>query len=82
MTRGHDHLHRQRHHLYGWSLWRIEEALSWWDRARQPRKLPFLSTKLALDQPFGRLSQPQHDVLFAACVEMAIGLRPYNAAMR
>jgi hypothetical protein len=67
----------------GWTLSRALDGAAkefvWWDRPGQPLPVPILGTRLTLDRsPVG----PERDVLVGACVDMAIGLRPYVPAMR
>jgi hypothetical protein len=66
----------------GWSLSRAADAAwaeyFWWDRAGGPLPVPVLGTRLTLHRPVLGL---ERDVLLGACVDMAIGLRPYCAAM-
>jgi hypothetical protein len=64
----------------GWKLSdSIVDTIIWWDRAGAPLKVPFLGTRLEVTRP---LSELERDTLFAACVDLAIGLRPYVAGMR
>jgi hypothetical protein len=63
----------------GWKLMdSIADTIIWWDRAGAPLKVPFLGTRLEVTRP---LSDLERDTLLAACVDMAIGLRPYVAGM-
>jgi hypothetical protein len=67
----------------GWTAMRaIDYATSvgfyWWDHAGQALKIPILGTRLALTQ---RVEPIVRDVLLAACVDIAIGLRPYIPEM-
>lgn len=50
----------------------------WWDHAGAPLPVQVLGTRLILLRP---LTPTERDVLFAACVDLAIGLRPYIAEM-
>lgn len=66
--------------------WSMGPALSpagdlylWWDQSDQPRRDPILGIRLHLVRPISVL---ERDVLLGACVDMAIGLRPYIDAMR
>lgn len=66
----------------GWSVMRTLDAIDdffiWMDRAGQPLPIPIHGTRLWLTEP---ITDVQRDVLLAACVDIAIGLRPYVAAM-
>jgi hypothetical protein len=66
----------------GWTIGRAIDAAwdtyIWWDRAGQPMKVPLLGTRLLLVRP---VSDLELDILLGACVDMAIGLRPYIAEM-
>jgi hypothetical protein len=67
----------------GWTLSRaIDAAVTqyiWWDRAGQALPVPILGTRLTLN----RAPTPEErDVLLAACVDLAVGLRPYASAMQ
>lgn len=63
----------------GWSLDTVLDLTIWWDRAGEPLPVPILGARVSLyDAPDDRL----RDVLVCACVDIAIGLRPYVAAMR
>ena len=68
--------------VQGWSLASIIDAANdlyiWWDHAGQPMPVPLLGTRLAL---FDTPTPLRRDVLLCACVDMAIGLRPYFKAM-
>jgi hypothetical protein len=68
--------------LEGWDVSRALEAAwnvyYWWDHAGQALPVPILSTRLALNRPVVGL---ERDVLLCACVDRAIGLRPYASAM-
>jgi hypothetical protein len=67
----------------GWTLARaIDEAWNtyvWWDQAGQALPIPILGTRF-----LGRraLTAEQREILLAACIDIAIGLRPYIDAMR
>jgi len=50
----------------------------WWDRAGAPLPVQVLGTRLILLRPPTPL---ERDVLLAACVDLAIGLRPYIPEM-
>ncbi len=67
----------------GWTLSRALDGaageLIWWDRPGQPLPVPILGTRLTLDRP---PVGAERDVLVGACVDMAIGLRPYVSAMQ
>jgi len=64
----------------GWSLGRdIVDATIWWGHAGRPLPIPFLGTSVQRLVP---LTLDEHEMLVASCVDMAIGLRPYSAAMR
>ena len=59
----------------GWSLGKdLLDTYIWWDKAHLELKVPFLGTRLELTRV---LSETERDVLLAACVDIAIGLRPY-----
>jgi hypothetical protein len=66
----------------GWTLSRAVAGAAdlaiWWDRAGQPLPVPILGTRLATVRP---LTPVERDVLVCACVDLAIGLRPYIASM-
>jgi hypothetical protein len=66
----------------GWDISRALEAAwnvyYWWDHAGQPLPVPILGTRLTLTRPVVGI---ERDVLLCACVDMAIGLRPYASAM-
>lgn len=63
----------------GWSLDTLIDLTIWWDRAGEPLPVPILGARVSLyETPDATL----RDVLVGACVDMAIGLRPYVAAMR
>jgi hypothetical protein len=66
----------------GWSLRRlaaeIYEDSFWWDQAGQPLPIPLLGARIYLD----RAPSPiERTVLVGACVDIAIGLRPYIKEM-
>jgi hypothetical protein len=67
----------------GWSLSRaLDAAITeyiWWDMAGRALPVPILGTRLTLNR---QLTEIERDVLLAACVDMAIGLRPYATAMQ
>ncbi|MFJ4649959.1 hypothetical protein ACIP5Y_01655 [Nocardia sp. NPDC088792] len=67
----------------GWALGRIAKELNdtyiWWDRDGQPLPVPILGTRLLMSRQLDRV---ECDVLLGACVDIALGLRPYVAAMR
>jgi hypothetical protein len=63
----------------GWAL--ASDLLSdvlWWGQAGQPLKLPVLGTSVVLNRA---LSDLERDVVLGACVDIAIGLRPYVTGM-
>jgi hypothetical protein len=63
----------------GWAL--ASDLVSdfvWWGQAGQPLKLPVLGTSVALTRPLTAL---ELDVVLGACVDIAIGLRPYVKGM-
>jgi hypothetical protein len=66
----------------GWILGQIADELwneyLWWDQAGRTLPVPILGTRLMLNRPVERV---ERDVLLAVCVDTAIGLRPYIAAM-
>lgn len=66
----------------GWTLSRaVADAATfaiWWDHAGQPLPVPILGTRLTTVRP---LSPVEREVLVCACVDLAIGLRPYIASM-
>jgi hypothetical protein len=66
----------------GWSLGRaldgvLNEAF-WWDRAGQPLPVPILGARVYLDR---EPTPTERTVLVGACVDIAIGLRPYIKEM-
>jgi hypothetical protein len=67
----------------GWSMGRAlnvaDDLYLWWDPTDQTLKIPILGVRLHLVRPVTVL---ERDVLLGACVDMAIGLRPYIDAMR
>jgi len=72
------HLHVIRT-IEGWSLGReLVDDVIWWGRAGQPLRLPLLGTSLQLQRP---LTPVEREIVLAACVDLAIGLRPYGTAM-
>lgn len=66
----------------GWTLGRVIDTVwdeyIWWDHAGAPLPVPILGTRLMLTRP---VSDLQRDVLLGACVDIAIGLRPYIKEM-
>jgi hypothetical protein len=56
----------------------VNDMYIWWDRAGQALPVPILGTRVALMQP---ATPVEREVLVGACVDIAIGLRPYIAAM-
>jgi hypothetical protein len=58
------------------NLW---DACIWWDRAGRPLPVPILGTRLAMARPLDRV---ERDMLLGACVDIALGLRPYVTVMR
>jgi hypothetical protein len=66
----------------GWTISRaVDEAWQeyvWWDRAGEALPIPILGTRLTLNRPVVGM---ERDVLLCACVDMAIGLRPYASCM-
>jgi hypothetical protein len=68
----------------GWSLAKVLDVATsgtlfyWWDHAGQALPIPILGTRVGITAP---LSDLQRDVLLAACVDIAIGLRPYISEM-
>jgi hypothetical protein len=69
--------------LDGWTvsraLYGAVNELFWWDQAGQAMSVPILGTRLTLTRP---LVGPERHVLVGACVDMAIGLRPYLTEMK
>ncbi|MRH89732.1 hypothetical protein GFY24_20170 [Nocardia sp. SYP-A9097] len=67
----------------GWTLGQIAndlyETYIWWDRAGQPLATPILGTRLLLRRA---PDATERDVLLGACVDIALGLRPYVTAMK
>lgn len=57
---------------------REDHSDPWWEHMVKPLPLPVVGTRIALEQPVGEVEQ---EVLLAACVDTAIGLRPYVAEM-
>jgi len=64
----------------GWNVFTevLWELTIWKDRAA-PVKIPFLGTRVTVSRP---LTEPERDAIVAACVDIAIGLRPYVKEMR
>jgi hypothetical protein len=66
----------------GWTVMRTIDVLTdgfyWWDHAGAALKIPILGTRLVLTDG---IEPAVRDVLLAACVDIAIGLRPYIAEM-
>jgi hypothetical protein len=66
----------------GWTLSRLAGELYdesfWWDRAGEPMPIPLLGARIYLERP---ASPAERSVLVGACVDMAIGLRPYIKEM-
>jgi hypothetical protein len=66
----------------GWSLSRAVTGAAalaiWWDHAGQALPVPILGTRLTAVRA---LTPDERDVLVCACVDIAIGLRPYIASM-
>jgi hypothetical protein len=67
----------------GWKTLRDVFDSAWeqyvfWDRAHLNLPIPILGTSLLLDRP---VSDIERDVLLAACVDIAVGMRPYIAEM-
>lgn len=50
----------------------------WWDRAGAPLPVLVLGTRLIL---LREVTPLERDVLFSACVDLAVGMRPYIAEM-
>lgn len=69
--------------VQGWSVWSFIEAVDdltiWWDRAGAPLPVPILGARVSLYETPGPVVR---NVLVGACVDIAIGLRPYAASMR
>jgi hypothetical protein len=64
----------------GWALASdLTNEVIWWGQAGQPLKVPILGTRLELTRP---LTDTERDTVLGACVDMAIGLRPYVKQMR
>ncbi|MCM6773917.1 hypothetical protein NDR87_10590 [Nocardia sp. CDC159] len=51
----------------------------WWDRAGDTLPVPILGTRLAVGR---RLDRDERDALLAACVDIALGLRPYITELK
>ncbi|WP_375501320.1 hypothetical protein [uncultured Jatrophihabitans sp.] len=66
----------------GWTAMRTLDELTgtfyWWDHAGAALKIPILGTRLMLTE---RVEPVVSEVLLAACVDIAIGLRPYIPEM-
>jgi hypothetical protein len=66
----------------GWTIARAIDAAwdtyIWWDHAGRALPIPILGTRLTLTHP---VSGVERDVLLGACVDLAVGLRPYIAEM-
>jgi hypothetical protein len=66
----------------GWTISRAVDAAwqeyFWWDQAGRALPIPILGTRLTLNRPVVGI---ERDVLLCACVDMAIGLRPYASCM-
>jgi hypothetical protein len=66
----------------GWTLSRAVDAAwkeyLWFDHAGRALPVPVLGTRLTLDRP---PTGVERDVLLGACVDLAIGLRPYISVM-
>lgn len=66
----------------GWSSGRMPddryEASLWWDHTGRPLPVPILGTRLWTRHA---LDAVERDVLLGACVDIALGLRPYITAM-
>jgi hypothetical protein len=69
--------------LDGWTVSRAfygaVNELFWWDQPGQAMSVPILGTRLTLTRP---PVGPERHVLVGACVDMAIGLRPYVSEMK
>ncbi|HXA33004.1 MAG TPA: hypothetical protein VNV87_12150 [Acidimicrobiales bacterium] len=66
----------------GWTLSQAAQAAwqeyFWFENAGRPLPVPILGTRLSLLRPITGI---ERDVLLGACVDLAIGLRPYIADM-
>jgi hypothetical protein len=66
----------------GWTLSRAVDAAwkeyLWFDHAGRALPVPILGTRLTLDRP---PTDVERDVLLGACIDLAIGLRPYISVM-
>jgi hypothetical protein len=63
----------------GWALVDdLTTELLWWGQAGAPLKVPVLGTRLQLARDMTDL---ERDVVLGACVDIAIGLRPYVKGM-
>ena len=69
--------------LDGWTasraLYGAVNELFWWDQPGQAMRVPVLGTRVVLTRP---LVGAERHVLVGACVDMAIGLRPYISEMK
>ncbi|MGY2063634.1 hypothetical protein ACW9HQ_52790, partial [Nocardia gipuzkoensis] len=65
----------------GWSRRGDELADNhlWWDRTGHSLPVPILGTRLAIGR---RIDRDERDALLAACVDMAVGLRPYITELK
>ncbi len=67
----------------GWSAGRLAngagDTFLWWDRTGTALRVPILGTRLVTAHVLDRV---ERDVLLAACVDIALGLRPYVTAMK
>ncbi|WP_153343562.1 hypothetical protein [Nocardia aurantia] len=66
----------------GWAPHHIDQLWDthlWWDRTGTPLPLPILGTRLVVER---RVDREELDALLGACVDMALGMRPYITAMR
>ena len=64
----------------GWSVGRdLVDDVLWFGRAGQSLKIPLLGTNLEFERP---PSSAEGNFALAVCVDLAIGLRPYIAAMQ
>jgi hypothetical protein len=67
----------------GWTLSRAAQAAwqeyFWFDHAGRALPVPILGTRLTLARP---VTDIERDVLLGACVDLAIGLRPYISEMQ